>query len=100
LTSPGGWRLDNCAIDPLTLFEVTASEDGVSLVLAIDGYEGSTNVNLADGSDTQSVQWYNEDGDLAEITSITVTVTENGRRRSVVQATRTASSCNRSNHWL
>jgi hypothetical protein len=87
LTSPGGWRLDNCAIDPLTRFEVTASEDGVSLVLAIDGYEGSTNVNLADGSDTQSVQWYNEDGDLAEITSITVTVTENGRRRSVVQAT-------------
>ena len=79
--------LDNCAIDPLTRFEVTASEDGVSLVLAVEGYEGSTNLNLADGSDTQSVEWYNEDGDLAEITSITVSVTENGRRRSIVQTT-------------
>jgi hypothetical protein len=79
--------LDNCATDPLTRFEVTASEDGVSLVLAVEGYEGSTNLNLADGSDTQSVEWYNEDGDLAEITSITVSVTENGRRRSIVQTT-------------
>ena len=79
--------LDNCATDPLTRFDVTASEDGVSLVLAVEGYEGSTNLNLADGSDTQSVQWYDEEGDLAEITSITVTVIENGHRRSVVQAT-------------
>ena len=79
--------LDNCATDPLTRFDVMASEEGVSLVLAVEGYEGSTNLNLADGSDTQSVQWYDEEGDLAEITSITVTVVENGHRRSVVQAT-------------
>ena len=55
--------------------------------LLVEGYEGSTNLNLDDGSDNQSVQWYDEEGDLAEITSITVSVTENGRRRSVVQAT-------------
>jgi hypothetical protein len=80
--------LDNCATDPLTRFDVTASEDGVSLILAVEGYEGFTNLNLDDGSDTQSVQWYsNEDGDLAETTSITVTVTENGHRRSVVLTT-------------
>jgi hypothetical protein len=79
--------LDNCATDPLTRFDVTASEDGVSLILAVGGYEGSTNLNLDDGSDTQSVQWYNEEGDLVETTSITVTVTENGHRRSIVQTT-------------
>ena len=72
---------------PLDPIRVTASEEGVSLVLAVEGYEGSTNLNLDDGSDTQSVQWYDLEGDLAEITSITVTVTENGHRRSVVQAT-------------
>jgi hypothetical protein len=33
------------------------------------------------------VQWYNEEGDLVETTSITVTVTENGHRRSIVQTT-------------
>ena len=79
--------LDDCATGPLTRFEVTASEDGVGLFLGVDGYEGSTNLDLDDGSDTQSVQWYDDEGELAEITSITVTVTENGHRRSVVQAT-------------
>jgi hypothetical protein len=54
---------------------------------AVERYEGSTNLNLDDGSDTQSVQWYDAEGELAETTSITVTVTENGHRRSVVQAT-------------
>jgi hypothetical protein len=79
--------LDGCATDPLTRFEVTASEEGVGLFLGVDGYEGFTNLNLDDGSDTQSVQWYDEEGELAETTSITVTVTEDGHRRSVVQAT-------------
>ena len=79
--------VDNCATDPLTQFQVTASEEGVSLVLAVEGYEGSTNLNLDDGSDTQSVQWYDPEGNLAETTSITVNVTETGHRRSVVQAT-------------
>ena len=78
--------LDNCATDPVTRFQVTASEDGVGLFLAVDGYEGFTNLNLDDGSDTQSVVWLDDEGELAEITSMTVTVTEDGHRRSVVEA--------------
>jgi hypothetical protein len=79
--------LGNCAADPLTAFTVVESEVGVSFALAVDGYEGSTNLNLDDGSDTHSVEWNNEEGDLIEVTSITVTLTEDGHRRSEVQAT-------------
>lgn len=75
--------------DPLTGFSVVASEVGVSLALAVEGYEGFTNLVLGDGSDTQPVEWFAVDssGDPAEVTSITVTVTEDGQRRSLVQAT-------------
>jgi hypothetical protein len=52
---------------------VVGSEVGVSIDLAVDGLEGSTNLALADGSDTQPVEWYAEGGEEpAEITSITV----------------------------
>ena len=78
----------DCTTDPLTGFSVVPSEVGVSLALAVEGLEGFTNINLDDGSDTQSVDWYAPDsGDLVEVTSITVTVTEVGHRHSVVQAT-------------
>jgi hypothetical protein len=79
--------LVNCATDPLTAFRVEPSEVGVSLAFAVEGYEGFTNLNLADGSDMQSVLWSDEAGDLVEVTSITVTLTEFGHRRSEVQAT-------------
>jgi hypothetical protein len=79
---------DDCATDPLTRFDVTTSEEGgVELFLAVDGYDGFSTLNLDDGSDTRSVVWFDADGEPAETTSITVTVTEDGHRRSVVQAT-------------
>ena len=80
--------LGNCAEEPLTRFAVVGSEVGVSIDLAVDGLQGSTNLALADGSDTPSVAWYTEGGgEPAEITSITVTLTEDGHSRTVVNAT-------------
>jgi hypothetical protein len=80
--------LDNCASDPLTQFNVSTSEEGgVELSLAVGGYVGFTNLNLDDGSDTRSVAWFDAEGEAGETTSITVTVSEDGHRRSVVQAT-------------
>lgn len=78
---------DGCARDPLTRFEVIPSEVGVSLLVAVEGAEGFTNLDLEDGSDTQSVQWQSAEGDPLEATTITVTIAEDGRRRSAVQAT-------------
>ena len=80
--------LGNCAEEPLTRFDVEGSEVGVSIGLAVDGLEGSTNLALADGSDTQPVAWYAEGGDEpTDITSITVTLTEDGHSRTSVEAT-------------
>ncbi|MBD0292875.1 MAG: hypothetical protein ICV70_04785 [Jiangellaceae bacterium] len=80
--------LGNCTTDPLTSFSVVGSEEGVSLFLTVEGYEGFTNLDLDDGSDTQTVEWYAVGGnDLVEVTSITVTLTADGHRRSMVQAT-------------
>lgn len=39
------------------------SEAGVSLVLGVDDYEGFTNLDVENGSDTQSVEWYTEGGE-------------------------------------
>ena len=80
--------LGNCTADLLTRFSVVESEAGVSLVLGVDAYQGFTNLDLENGSDTQSVEWYTEGGEEpAEITSITAIVTETGHSRTVVQAT-------------
>jgi hypothetical protein len=80
--------LGNCAEEPLTRFDVVGSEVGVSLDLVVDGLQGSTNLALADGSDTQPVAWYAEGGEEPdEITSITVNLTEDGHSRTVVDAT-------------
>lgn len=80
--------LGNCPVDPLTAFTVVGSEVGVSISLAVEGYEGFTNLALDDGSDTQPVEWYTDDSDgPAEITMITATLTPDGHSRSVVRAT-------------
>lgn len=80
--------LGSCTAGPLTRFDVVGSEVGVSIELAVPGLVGSTNLALADGSDTQAVEWYAEGGEEpAAITSLTVTLTENGRSRSLVEAT-------------
>ena len=60
----------------------------MSIDLAVEGLEGSTNLALADGSDTQPVAWYALGGEEpAEITSIAATLTEDGRSRTVVNPT-------------
>ena len=80
--------LENCAAEPLTRFDVVGSEVGVSIELAVGGLNGSTNLALADGTDTQPVAWYAEGGEEpAEVTSITATLTEDGHSRTVVDAT-------------
>lgn len=81
--------LGTCAQPPLTGFSLTPSEAGTSLILTLDGYQGFTNLGLDDGSDTASIEWYSEEGPQpADVTSITVSLTEDGRIRTEVEATR------------
>jgi hypothetical protein len=80
--------LGRCASGDLTGFSIVPSEVGVSVGLSTEGYEGFTNLDLADGSDTQSVAWYAGDAEgPAEFTSMTVTLAEDGHSRTMVEAT-------------
>lgn len=78
----------DCDEAPLSRFDVVGSETGVSIELETAGLSGSSNLALADGSDSQAVAWYAEgDEEPTAITSITVTLANDGRRRTTVRPT-------------
>jgi hypothetical protein len=81
--------LGRCGTGALTGLSVLPSEAGVTLALSVEGYEGFTNLDLGDGSDTQSVSWYAADApdEPADRTRMTATLTDVGHRRTAVTAT-------------